>query len=88
MKVETCISERTKVFALRIIRLYSDLTKSTVAQVPGKQVLRSRTSVRALLSESKRSRSVAEMQSKTEVARQEMEETVYWCEILIGSGIF
>ena len=39
--------ERTKAFALRIIRLYTALPKSTEAQVIGKQVLRSGTSVGA-----------------------------------------
>ena len=41
------ILERTKVFALRIVRLYSALPNTTEAQVIGKQVLRSGTSVGA-----------------------------------------
>jgi four helix bundle protein len=83
----TDILDRTKTFALRIIRLYSALPKSTEAQVIGKQVLRSATSVGAHLREGKRSRSDAEMISKTEVALQELEETVYWLELLVGAGI-
>ena len=79
--------ERTKVFALHIIRLYSTLPKTTEAQVLGKQVLRSGTSVGAHLREGKRSRSDAEMISKTEGALQELEETVYWLELLADSGI-
>ena len=41
------ILERTKAFALKSIRLYTALSKSTEAQVIGKQVLRSGTSVGA-----------------------------------------
>ena len=45
--MERDLKERTKAFALRVIRLYSRLPKTTVAQVMGKQVLRSATSVGA-----------------------------------------
>jgi len=41
------LRDRTKAFALRIIRLYSELPQTTVAQTLGKQVLRSGTSVGA-----------------------------------------
>lgn len=81
------ILERSKEFALRIIHLYSALPKTTEAQVLGKQVLRSGTSVGAHLREGKRSRSDAEMISKTEGALQELEETIYWLELLSGAGI-
>ena len=81
------ILERTKGFALRVIRLYVSLPKKTEAQVLGKQVLRSGTSVGAHVREGKRSRSDAEMISKTEGALQELEETMYWFELLVDSGI-
>lgn len=81
------IVERTKLFALRVIRLYSSLPKTTEAQVIGKQVLRSGTSVGAHVREGKRSRSDAEMISKTEGALQELEETMYWLELFSESGI-
>lgn len=87
MNDEPDIIVRTKLFALRIIRLYSSLPKTTEAQIIGKQVLRSGTSVGAHIREGKRSRSDAEMISKTEGALQELEETIYWCEILAESGI-
>ena len=81
------IPERTKAFALRIIRLYTALPKSTEAQVIGTQVLRSGTSVGAHVREGKRSRSDAELVSKIEGGLQELEETVYWLELLVDSGI-
>ncbi|WP_308368223.1 MULTISPECIES: four helix bundle protein [unclassified Microbulbifer] len=87
MSANWSIVERTKRFALRIIRLYSSLPKSTEAQVIGKQMLRSGTSVGAHIREGKRSRSDAEMISKIEVAQQELEETLYWLELLIGSNL-
>jgi len=49
--------------------------------------LRSGTSVGAQLREGKRSRSDAEMISKTESALQELEETAYWLELLAESGM-
>ena len=81
------IGERTKAFALRIIRLYVSLPKTTEAQVLGKQVLRSGTSVGAHVREGKRSRSNAELISKIEGGLQELEETVYWLELLVDAGI-
>lgn len=57
---------RTKDFALRIIRMYCALPKSTEAQVLGKQILRSGTSVGAHYREATRARSDAEFISKLE----------------------
>ena len=81
------LKERTKEFALRIIRLYGVLPKTTAAQIIGKQALRSGTSVGAHYHEAQRSRSNAELISKIEGALQEMDETAYWLELLADSGI-
>lgn len=81
------LKKRTKDFALRIIRVYSSLPKQTVAQVLGKQILRSGTSVGAHYREACRSRSNAEFISKIEGGLQELEETIYWLELLIESGL-
>ena len=78
---------RTKVFALRIIRLYSSLPKLTQAQVIGRQLLRSGTSVGAQYREATRARSGAEFVSKIECGLQELEESVYWMELLVEAGI-
>jgi four helix bundle protein len=74
-------------FALRIIKLYASLPKSTEAQILGKQLLRSGTSVGAHYREAKRARSTAEFISKVEVALQELDETIYWLELLCESEI-
>ncbi|MGA2797893.1 MAG: four helix bundle protein [Thermoguttaceae bacterium] len=81
------LRERTKLYALRIIRMYSALPKTVVAQVIGKQVLKSGTSVGAHYREACRSRSAAEFISKMEGALQELDETDYWLELLIESNI-
>lgn len=78
---------RTRTFALTIVRLYASLPQSVEAQVMGKQLLRSSTSTGAHLREARFSRSSAEMLSKIEVALQELEESRYWLELLVGSEI-
>lgn len=78
---------RTKAFALRIIKLYTSLPKSGEAQVIGKQVLRSGTSIGAQYREACRSRSNSEFISKMQSSLQELDETAYWLELLVDGGI-
>ena len=78
---------RTKTFALRIIRIYSKLPKNdAVAQVLGRQVLRSGTSVGANYREASRARSKAEFISKIGDCLKEIDETEYWLELIVDSG--
>jgi len=79
--------QRTKKFALRIIKMYSALPKATVAQVLGKQVLRSGTGVGANYREANRARSKAEFVAKMGDCLKELDETAYWLELLIEAGI-
>ncbi len=81
------LSVRTKSFALRVIRLYSALPKSTVAQTLGKQVLRSGTSVGANYREANRSRSRNEFIAKIGDSLKELDETAYWFDLLVESGV-
>jgi four helix bundle protein len=83
----TDLRNRTKQFALRVIRLFGALPKTVEAQVLGKQLLRSGTSVGAHYREGHRARSTAEFISKLEVGLQELDETAYWLELLIEGGI-
>jgi four helix bundle protein len=78
---------RTKQFALRLIRLYTSLPKSTEAQVLGRQVLNSGTSVGAQYREAQRAKSDADFISKVEGSLQELDETAYWLELLRDSGM-
>ncbi len=81
------LKERTKSFAMRVIRLYCALPQTVLAQTLGKQVLRSATSVGAHYREGMRARSNAEFNSKIEGGLQELEETTYWFELLIESKV-
>ena len=81
------LAERTKRFALRVVAMYSTLPKSTEAQVMGKQVLRSGTSVGANYREANRARSKAEFIAKLGDSLKELDETAYWLELLVESGI-
>ena len=78
---------RTKQFALRVIRFYSCLPGSREARILGDQVLRSGTSPGAQYREAYRARSRAEFISKMTSGLQELEETQYWFELFIESGI-
>jgi four helix bundle protein len=78
---------RTKQFALRVIRLFSALPNRCEAEVIGKQILRSGTSVGANFCEARRARSDAEFVSKLGDCLKELEETSYWLELLVESEI-
>ena len=77
------MKNRSKDFALRTIRLFQALPKSAEAQIMGKQVLRSATSVAA----NYRARSGAEFVAKIGIALEEADETQFWLELLEESGI-
>ena len=81
------LRERTKQFALRIIKLYCALPKTPEAQILGKQVLRSGTSPGAHYREAERARSRAEFVSKIQGGLQDLDETAYWLELLGEAGI-
>ncbi len=81
------LRQRTKGFALRIIKLFSALPKSTEAQVLGKQVLRSGTSIGANYREAYRARSGPEFVAKLGDCLKELEETIYWLELLTEAGL-
>lgn len=81
------LRNRTKGFALRIIRLFQHLPRTTEAQVLGKQLLRSGTSIGANYRAAGRARSKAEFVSKMGIVVEEADETVFWIECLIESEI-
>jgi len=84
---ERDLRKRTKAFALRIIKVFGSLPATGAGQVIGRQLLRSGTSVGAHHREAWRARSVAEFVSKIEGGLQELEETSYWMELLVESGL-
>ena len=84
---QTDLRERTKAFALRVVRIFSALPKTTEAQVLGKQLLRSGTSIGANYREAFRARSKAEFIAKCGDSLREIEESAYWLELLVESGV-
>jgi four helix bundle protein len=80
------LRQRTKQFALRIIRLYDTLPRSGSVHVIGHQLLRAGTSVGANFREAHRARSNVEFIAKVGDSLKELEETAYWLELLIDSG--
>jgi four helix bundle protein len=79
------LKDRTKRFALQIVKLYAALPKTAVGDVLGKQLLRSGTSVGAQYREAARARSTAEFVSKIECCLQELDKTTYRLELLAES---
>ena len=78
---------RTKRFALSVVQCYTRLPKTTESQVLGKQMLRCGTSVGAHYREAHRAKSDADFISKIEGGLQELDETTYWLELLVETGI-
>lgn len=81
------LRQRTKQFALRIIRLSRHLPSGREADVIAKQVLRSGTAVAANYRAAGRSRSRADFISKISVVAEEADETVFWLELLEEAGL-
>ena len=81
------LKNRTKAFAYRVIRLYRTLPKTTEAEVLGKQVLRSATSVAANYRATTRARSRAEFIAKLGVVVEEIDETLFWLECISDNVI-
>jgi four helix bundle protein len=81
------LKSRTKQMSLRVIRLYQSLPANGEAQVIGKQLLRSATSVAANYRAVSRARSDAERFSKISIVVEEADETLFWLELLTEAGI-
>jgi four helix bundle protein len=81
------LKDRTRSYALRIIKVYNALAKRGATCVLAAQMLRSGTSVGAHYREAIRSRSSAEYVAKMNGGLMELEETLYWLELLEHSGI-
>ena len=78
--------ERTKKLALRIIRMVEALPKGRSADVIGKQLLRSATSVGANYRAACRGKSALDVIAKLGIVEEEADESIYWMELLIEGG--
>ena len=79
--------ERTQKLALRIVRMVGALPKTVEAQVIGKQLLRSGTSIGANYRAACRARSKPDLIAKLALVEEESDETIYWLDLLVGAGI-
>jgi len=81
------LQERTKKFALEVIRLFRSLPKTDEARIIGRQMLDSATSVAANYRAVCRARSRAEFAAKMGIVVEETDETLFWLEMLVASEI-
>ncbi len=79
--------QRTKRFGLRVMKFVEALPRKMVAQVLGKQLLRSATSVGANNRAACRGRSVADVLNKLGIVEEEADESAYWMEMIIEAGL-
>jgi four helix bundle protein len=81
------LKARTKQFALRVIRLVDALPGDVKGRAIANQIIRSATSVAANYRAACRARSRAEFIAKSGVVEEEADETAFWLELIIDSGI-
>lgn len=87
MKGENVIAEKSKSFAIQIVKFYKFLCEEKKEFVISKQLLRSGTSIGANVRESKNAQSKPDFISKLSVALKEADETCFWLEIMLGGDI-
>jgi four helix bundle protein len=80
------LRDRTRNFAVRIVRLFRTLPQTPDAQVLGKQLLRCGTSVAANYRAACRARSKAEFIAKIGMVLEEADESVFWIELMSETG--
>ena len=81
------LKQRSKQFALRIVKLVGALPRTREAEVIGKQLLRSATSVGANYRAACRARSKADFISKIGIVEEEADESLYWLELIVEAGL-
>ena len=85
--MDNVVADKSKRFAIRIIKFYKYLCDEKKEFVLSKQILRSGTSIGANIRESKNAQSKADFISKMNIALKEADETAYWMELLWESEI-
>ncbi len=81
------MKRRTKRFALRVMNLVEGLPATNAGRVIGRQLLRSATSVGANYRAACRAKSTADFIAKLAIVEEEADESMYWMELLIESGL-
>ena len=88
MTKQEILKDRTKQFAIRIVKLFNSFSQTDEARIIGKQLLRSGTSVGANYRAVCRARSTAEFIAKIGIVVEEADETVFWLELMMETEIF
>ena len=78
---------RTKAFAIRVIRLVEALPKNQTAKVIGNQLLRCGTLVGANHRAACRAKSLADFVAKMAIVEEECDESIYWMELIVEAGL-
>ena len=81
------LKSRLKLIALRVVRLVQSLPKNLTAEVIGKQLIRSATSIAANYYSACKARSKADFLNKLGIVEEEADETQLWIELIIESGL-
>ena len=81
------LKERTKSFALMVIKMVEALPNGRTADILGRQLLGAGTSVGANYRAACRAKSTADFISKLGIVEEEADETIYWMELLIEAGL-
>jgi four helix bundle protein len=81
------LKDRTKEFALRVVKLVSALPRDVTGREIGKQILRSGTSVASNYRAACRAKSAADFIYKIKVAEEESDETQFWLEMIMEAGL-
>jgi four helix bundle protein len=81
------MKQRTKIFALRVIKAVNSLPKGKASDVIGRQLLKSGTSVGANYRAACRAKSTADFINKMSIVEEEADESGFWMELLIESGL-
>ena len=84
---ENLFKQRTKQLALRFIEIVDALPKKRTADVIGRQLIRSGTSIGANYRAACRGKSTADVIAKLRIVEEEADESAYWMELLIESGL-
>ena len=84
---EKTFKERTKKFALAVVRLVETLPRTRTADVLGRQLLRAGTSVGANYRAACRGRSASDVVAKLGIVEEEADEAIYWMELLADAGV-
>jgi four helix bundle protein len=80
------LKERTKSFALKVIKAVEMLPKGKIGDILGKQLLRAGISVGANYRAACRAKSTSDFISKMGIVEEEADETIYWMQLLIEAG--